>query len=152
MTSAFKITFTRFNDLSLEQMYAIVKLRQDVFILEQRSLYVDIDGLDQDSWHLSVYAEGELVGYTRVRPLKSQGYKIERVVCAKVYRGQGLGHKLMLEALGKIAALTPGCDVMLSAQTEALAFYQPFGFIAQGKVYDDGGIEHMDMQLSLKKL
>lgn len=149
MTSAFNIQWKVFDALSLAQLYAILKLRQDVFVLEQRSIYVDVDDGDQTSWHLCIYAGQQLVGYTRLRRLERQGYKIERVVCAKKHRGRGLGHKLMQAALKKIGNLAPGCEVTLSAQTEAQAFYQAYGFMAHGRAYDDGGIEHIDMALQL---
>lgn len=148
MTSMFKIKCQAFNALNLEQLYAILKLRQNVFILEQRSIYADVDDADQASLHLCAYAANKLVGYTRLRAQDPQVYKIERVVCLKEVRGQGLGQKLMHAALNKITSLAPGAAVRLSAQTEALAFYQTFGFIPQGQSYDDGGIEHMDMQLT----
>jgi ElaA protein len=151
VTSTFNIQLRVFSALSLGQLYAILKLRQDVFVLEQRSFYEDVDDDDQTSWHLCIYDDDKLVGYTRLRALKPQGYKIERVVCAKEYRGRGLGHKLMEAALKKISTLAAGCKVTLSAQTEALAFYQAYGFVAQGRAYDDGGIEHMDMSLQLAK-
>jgi ElaA protein len=151
VTSTFNIQWRAFNALNLAQLYSILKLRQDVFVLEQRSFYADVDDGDQTSWHLCAYNDNTLVGYTRLRPLEPQGYKIERVVCAKAYRGLGLGHKLMQASLKKISSLAAGCEVTLSAQTEALAFYQAYGFVAQGRAYDDGGIEHRDMSLTLPK-
>jgi ElaA protein len=151
VTSAFNIQWRVFSTLNLAQLYAILKLRQDVFVLEQRSIYEDVDDGDQTSWHLCAWDADQLVGYTRLRALEQDGYKIERVVCAKAYRGRGLGHKLMQASLKKISSLAAGCEVTLSAQTEALAFYQAYGFVAQGRAYDDGGIEHMDMSLLLPK-
>lgn len=150
MTSAFNIECRVFSDLSLAQLYEILKLRQDVFVLEQRSIYADVDDSDQVSLHLCVYDDNTLVGYTRLRALDKEHYKIERVVCIKEYRGQGVGHKLMQTSLSKISILAPRCEVILSAQTEALAFYQSYGFVARGRAYDDGGVEHMDMFLQLK--
>ncbi|MFQ3234526.1 MAG: ElaA protein [Paraglaciecola sp.] len=151
VTSAFNIQWRVFSALSLGQLYGILKLRQDVFVLEQRSIYADADDGDQTSWHLCLYDDNKLVGYTRLRTLQRQNYKIERVVCAKTHRGRGLGHKLMQASLKKISCLSAGCEVTLSAQTQALAFYQGYGFVAQNQAYDDGGIEHMDMSLQLPK-
>jgi ElaA protein len=145
-----------FVELSANEVYQISKLRQDVFILEQQSIYMDLDDLDKNSWHFLVFADNggacSLAAYTRLRYLSDKDYyKIERVVCSKKYRGQGLGTLLLSNVINKSKLLTVEPRFMLSAQLSAVALYEKFGFSMEGKPYDDGGIEHIDMSLTLKK-
>lgn len=145
----YKTQVNAFYQLELNDLYAILRLRQDVFIDEQQSIYNDIDNFDQSSLHICIYCEGELVAYARVREAKvSELAKIERVVCTKSHRGKGLGATLIRESLELIKDRFSCVDVMLSAQTVASDFYLQFGFHVQGLPYDDGGIEHIDMHLA----
>lgn len=146
--SHFYIQRSCFSELSLPQFYQLAKLRQDVFILEQQSIYADLDGLDQQASHFLCYpATGsELVGYARYRQSDvTQSINIERVVLTQAIRGKGLGKQLMHTMLADITQRYPGSLVSLSAQTQVQAFYQALGFVAQGDTYDDGGIEHITM-------
>lgn len=139
-----------FKQLTIEQLYAILKLRSDVFISEQQSIYQDIDDLDQFAWHLQITDEGRLAAYARLRAVsKDNCYKIERVVTAQTFRGRGLGKSLMNNALETIKSLGVYKNVYLSAQLEVVDFYQCWGFITKGAAYDDGGILHKDMYLDL---
>ncbi|QHJ10758.1 Acetyltransferase [Paraglaciecola mesophila] len=148
MPECYKTQVNAFYQLELNDLYAILCLRQDVFINEQQSIYKDIDNFDQSSLHVCIYCEAELVAYARVREAKVRALaKIERVVCTTSHRGKGLGVTLIRECLELIKHKYSGVDVMLSAQTVASEFYQQFGFRCQGLPYDDGGIEHIDMHL-----
>jgi ElaA protein len=145
----YKTQVNPYYQLELNDLYAILRLRQDVFIDEQQSIYKDIDSFDQSSLHICIFYEEDLVAYARVRKINaSQLAKIERVVCAVPHRGKGLGVKLIEESLKLIEDRFSSIDVMLSAQTTASSFYHQFGFKEKGEAYDDGGIEHIDMWLS----
>lgn len=145
----YKTQVNAFYQLELNDLYAILRLRQDVFIDEQQSIYKDIDNFDQSSLHVCIYRQAELVAYARVREAKADGLaKIERVVCTASHRGEGLGVTLIRQSLELIKDRFSCVDVMLSAQTVASDFYQQFGFHTQGLPYDDGGIEHIDMYLA----
>lgn len=132
-----------FNQLTTAQLYSILELRYKVFVVEQQSIYNEIDGLDQSSIHYCIFDDSKLLAYTRVRHVSAMDIKIERVVCDKLHRGKGLVNKLLEEI---VKAQKQNCRISLSAQIEVVDFYKKRGFKPAGKVYDDGGIPHQDMQ------
>ncbi len=142
-----------FEQLSTAQLYAILRLRQQVFMLEQQSLYEDIDNLDDQAHHFYIETDGQLIGYARLRLADSNGtkMKIERVLTDAKHRGLGLGHRLMESAIAWSRALDSVRSVHLSSQVSALDFYRRYGFVVKGQPYDDGGIEHQDMTLQLNR-
>ena len=118
-------------------------------------MYMDLDDVDQDSWHFVGISSSKdryiLMAYARLRYISEKGfYKIERVVCAKNYRGYGHGKLLIEQILKKSQLLSSNPRLYLSSQLSAVTFYENFGFTKMGKVYDDGGIDHIDMTLNLK--
>ncbi len=138
--------FAGFTPLSL---YRVLQLRDRVFVVEQRSIYGDPDGLDPDCLHLCGYlGDGTLVAYARLlAPGKvyPDAAAIGRIVVDSTLRGQGIGQQLMTRALQECRQHFPG-PLMLSAQTRATAFYESFGFTVCGEPFDDGGIPHVDMR------
>lgn len=139
-----------FGDFTATALYDMLQLRDRVFVLEQQSLYGDIDGVDRDCWHLSGRdAAGQLVAYAR---LIAPGVKypdasaIGRVVIPQALRGSGLAKPLMQQAVQQCLALFPGRAIMLSAQADRQGFYESFGFRPVSAPYDDGGIPHLDMR------
>lgn len=148
-----------YDSLSVPIWEQILKLRQDVFIVEQQSIYPDIDGLDQPALHiLGTINNGrdkesdneinnELVGYARILPpgRKYAEAAIGRVVISPNARGLGLGHAIVEFCVTTIHSNYPNKSIKLSAQTHLQPFYQSFGFESQGEIYDDGGIDHIDM-------
>ncbi|AWL12403.1 Protein ElaA [Saliniradius amylolyticus] len=131
------------------ELESLLRLRQQVFMLEQQSLYEDIDGLDQRSWHLLLIADARLAGYARLRADEQKRcYKFERLVLLPDYRGQGIGQQLVTELLSKAAQLGDYQRFELSAQTPLQSFYGRFGWRTVGDAYDDGGVEHIDMVLN----
>lgn len=137
-----------FKELDNNDLYAILKLRQDVFIIEQNSIYADLDGLDQISIHyLDTNQDDELMGYARYREAEEGHFKIERVVLKIEARGAGRGQSILNAILKDIKRISNDAKVSLSAQTNALRFYNLLGFQEVGEAYDDGGIEHMTMIL-----
>ncbi|MEP0355834.1 GNAT family N-acetyltransferase [Paraglaciecola sp.] len=137
-----------FNELDIRELYAICKLRQDVFIVEQNSIYNDLDGLDQTSVHfLDINDNEEIIGYARYREVGKEHFKLERVVLREDSRGGGRGKTIIEQMLTDIRLTTPSAKISLSAQTNALKFYHSLGFQAVGEPYDDGGIEHITMML-----
>lgn len=151
--SSFYLETKAFLALSLGEFYAVAKLRQDVFILEQQSFYQDLDGFDQQAQHFMCYTNAPkqvLVACARYRCLPAQHdvsttVQIERMVVAAQWRGQGLGETLMQAMLQDINNRHAPCELRLSAQLTAQAFYHKFGFVSQGDKYDDGGIDHICM-------
>lgn len=141
----------KFQQLQLLELQAVFALRQQVFIVEQQSIYTDIDGLDLESWHLLGESEnGALLAYARLRGDKYQRcYKFERIVLAPQARGCGAGATLMQQLLDKATELAEFPKLKLSAQSHLQSFYSKWQFVGEGAEYDDGGILHRDMQRPL---
>ncbi|MEP7703062.1 GNAT family N-acetyltransferase [Paraglaciecola sp. 25GB23A] len=140
----------KFEMLTVQQFYLVAKLRQDVFIVEQQSIYTDLDGLDQEAMHYLYWSssqiDAELIGYARYRQLPSANdFQIERVVFSPAWRGKGIGTLIMRTMLQDIKAEHQHAQIKLSAQIEAKLFYHKLGFLAEGESYVDGGIEHITM-------
>ncbi|WP_293748193.1 GNAT family N-acetyltransferase [uncultured Paraglaciecola sp.] len=136
-----------FGQLTKEELYALLKLRQQVFIVEQNSIYCDLDDYDQEAIHfLECDPQDRLIAYARYRyiPLNDE-VKIERVVLAQQARGLGLGKSLLVTMLQDIQGEYPEAKITLSSQIDAAEFYQQLGFVEFGEVYDDGGIMHVGM-------
>lgn len=134
--------------LSARQLYALLRLRCEVFIVEQNCVYQDIDGRDLDAETLHVLGWGgdELVSCARIMP-QSQRVVIGRVIVAVTQRGAGVGQQLMARALAECGARWPGRPVYLSAQAHLQNFYQRLGFQPVTEVYDEDGIAHLGMQI-----
>ncbi|WP_282608372.1 GNAT family N-acetyltransferase [Pelagibius sp. Alg239-R121] len=136
-----------FKDLDRDQLYDLLQLRNEVFVVEQQSLFPDIDGLDRHARHLLLLIDRNLAGYLRLRgPDHGDEITLSRVVLRKSARGQGLGRVLMEAAIAESGRLYSQSPIKLSAQIEQEAFYGSLGFVrVPGEPYDDAGILHVDM-------
>ena len=135
-----------FDDLSKEELYAILKLRMEIFILEQQSFYLDLDDQDQHAIHIFGVDENstEPVCYGRITTQKTTAY-IRRVCVRKDYREKGIGSLLMNQLLSHIDSLVID-SIELDAQIHLQNFYGKYGFCEFGQPYDDGGIMHIMMK------
>lgn len=132
--------------LSARELYALLKLRSEVFVVEQRCLYLDPDGQDLTALHLLGRDEsGALLACARLIPT-SAGPKIGRVLTAPAARGAGQGRALMRRAIAECAQRWPGQPIALSAQAHLQGFYASLGFAPTSAVYDEDGIPHIDMR------
>lgn len=153
MTNGYQLVWRNFPALRLDELYGLLRLRQDVFILEQQSFYLDLDGRDETARHLLVRAPlggaDMLVGTLRLLPPRQDDGTvwIGRVALAREVRGQGLGAEMMRAALTESNEIYGAAPVALSAQIQQENFYRKFGFLPRGESYDDGGIAHIDMYL-----
>ncbi|MES2934398.1 MAG: GNAT family N-acetyltransferase [Pseudomonadota bacterium] len=140
-----------FSDLSAHDLYALLALRQEVFILEQRCLYPDIDGSDQAAQHLLGWHNGDgaarLVAYLRCfEPgVKYAEAALGRIVTAPAVRGQGLGSALVQQGIAQVQGRFPAQAIRISAQAHLEDFYRRFGFESSSAPYDEDGILHIDM-------
>ncbi len=136
-----------FEELDLHQLYALMVLRQEVFVVEQDCVYLDADNYDQQAHHLLGWKAGSLVACLRLFPpgLKFAEVTIGRVATKASTRGSGLGRQLMTLALEKSQQLFPGATIKLSGQAYLQAFYESFGFHVQGAGYLEDGIPHFAM-------
>lgn len=146
----YEIVIEPFAALSLIQLHQIMQLRQKVFMLEQNSLYLDADNADLDAVHVLVTDGAKLVAYTRiVPPHLSMGYaQIGRVVVSADSRGQGMGAELTQLAIDTSRRFFPSVPIVIAAQCQLQTWYEQFGFVAEGEVFDDGGVEHIKMRLN----
>ena len=139
----------KFNELSLEELYKTMVLRQEVFVVEQDCPYLDADGKDPVCHHVLGFNNiGELVAYTRLAPrgiLYKKYPAIGRVVTSKSVRGTGAGKELMQASLNYCDQLWPGEPIKISAQTYLKKFYEDFGFVQSGEAYLEDGIPHIPM-------
>lgn len=137
-----------FYKLSLDQLYAILRLRQEVFIVEQDCPYLDTDDKDQESLHLIGFHEGDLVAYTRLVP-KGISYEkyasIGRVITSDKIRGKGLGKLLMTTSVEKLFEAWGAQAIKISAQSHLIPFYKSIGFEPTGEEYLEDGIPHAAM-------
>jgi ElaA protein len=140
-----------FKQLSVYELYACMKLRQEVFIIEQDCNYLDADGKDLDSHHvMGKDNAGFIKSYARILPpgLAYEGYaSIGRVINHSSVRGTGEGKRLMEYAITAARLLYPHADIKISAQSYLLRFYGNLGFIAEGEEYLEDDIPHTAMVL-----
>lgn len=136
-----------FAQLSLEELYAVLRLRQEVFTLEQSCFYLDLDGLDQDAIHMLCCQGDQLLAYQRCLPpgLCYPESSLGRIVTARAARGQQLGKKLVLRGIKHNLQRWPQSDIRINAQAYLRDFYTDLGFAAEGEVYDEDGIPHLQM-------
>ncbi len=137
-----------FEALDLRELYAIMRLRQEVFVVEQHCNYLDADGLDDRSMHLLGTLDGELVAYVRALP-KGLAYAeypaIGRVITAPAVRGKGLGRPLMREAMERLWETWGAGPIKLSAQAHLAEYYGSLGFSVCGEGYLEDEIPHVPM-------
>ncbi|MEU8227018.1 GNAT family N-acetyltransferase [Kribbella sp. NPDC048915] len=133
-------------ELTAQQLYDVLRLRVDVFVVEQECAYPELDGRDllAGTHHLWIEEHGEIQSYLRV--LTEPGrFRIGRVVTAPPARGRGLAAQLMKDALDIIGTT----DSTLDAQTYARPFYEKFGYVPQGPEFLEDGIPHQTMNRHL---
>lgn len=138
----------KFTELTTADLYDILAVRQQVFIAEQNCNYCDLDYLDQKSWHLLGREEqGALVAYSRILPpgVKYTETAFGRVLITKEFRSYGFGKELVERSVNLALQEYPDHNIKISAQLYLQKFYESYGFKVTGGVYDDGGIEHIDM-------
>ncbi|KLN61426.1 hypothetical protein WH96_07310 [Kiloniella spongiae] len=144
-----KTDLLHFEQLSKQQLYRVLQLRSDVFILEQESLYRDMDGQDSVAWHVLAYGhEDTVVGVLRILkdPKDDSCYTIGRVAVAKAARGRGISVELMERAHDFIAKQLGAERIEISAQEHLQKFYNNLGYVTVSEEpYDDAGIPHVDM-------
>lgn len=136
-----------FKELTLHELYGLLKLRVDIFVVEQHCPYPELDGADEKAIHLYIEEDDAIIAYLRIIPSKSGNARIGRVVTHKEYRGKGLSTQLMKEAMEYIREHYPEDTMILSAQEHLQDFYGSFGFKAVSEVYLEDGIPHVDMEL-----
>ncbi|NKB47226.1 MAG: GNAT family N-acetyltransferase [Legionellales bacterium] len=136
-----------FNDLTLNQLYELLALRSQVFVVEQHCFYQDLDGQDQTSHHLLGYDSQKILqAYLRCYPIDSHNITIGRVVIAATQRQQGIGKVLMTHAIDFCRQQYPNHRIVIHAQYRLIHFYQELQFTACSEPFDQAGILHIRME------
>ena len=142
-----KWTLKAFDDLTPTELYAILQLRSEVFVVEQNCVFQDMDNKDQQSFHLMGWQDNKLVASTRLLP-KGLGFdeiSIGRVVTSKLVRRTGVGKLLMQESIAQLDKLFGKQPIRIGAQCYLLEFYKSLGFVPEGEIYLEDDIEHIEM-------
>lgn len=140
-----------FTELSVEQLYDILQLRSEVYVVEQQCIFLDMDGIDKRCYHLFGYQQNNLVACCRlIAPDISYLHKasIGRVANAASVRGKGVGKQMMHLAIEKCKQLFPSVSIKIGAQLYLKNWYGSFGFTPCGDTYLEDGIEHIHMELT----
>jgi ElaA protein len=140
-----------FDELSVHELYVILQLRTEVFVVEQNCVFQDMDGKDQGSYHICGWLNGRLVAYTRLVPA-GVSYKeaaIGRVITAPSARRTGAGKEAMQYSIKKLYELWGKQPIKLSAQLYLKNFYESFGFAQTSDIYIEDGIPHIEMLFPL---
>ena len=137
----------KFNELSSDELYEILKLRSEVFVVEQECIYDDCDGKDKESYHLFAEQNGEILVYLRIlgKGVSYSEISIGRFLANKKYRGRGFAKQMMLRAIEFIEHYLNEKEIRISAQVYLLDFYASFGFVKVSEVYLEDEIPHMEM-------
>jgi ElaA protein len=146
--TAIQWTLKAFSELMATELYLILQLRNEVFILEQNCPYQDLDNKDLYCHHLMGWYGDKLVAYTRLVPpgISYAGYtSIGRVVTSPAVRGTGIGKELMTKSIDTCYTLFGVAPVRIGAQLYLKRFYEDFGFAQTGEMYLEDGIEHIEM-------
>tara|TARA_B100001063_G_scaffold65938_1_gene59910 strand:- start:11192 stop:11650 length:459 start_codon:yes stop_codon:yes gene_type:complete len=150
----FKVSYSwkTFDELSLDDLYAILNLRQKVFVLEQDCPYIDADYSDQDAYHLLGYEDDKLIAYLRAFPpnVKYEGTSMGRIVVEKSLRNNSLGKKITQMGISFLGEKYPNIEIVISAQHRLESFYSELGFISRGEVYLEDNIDHIQMFITPK--
>lgn len=139
-----------YEELTKAELYTILRLRAEVFVVEQHCPFNDLDGLDEHSYHLQAFENEKLVGYSRIifpGKLYEQP-SIGRVVVDFEHRHSGHGKQVMQEALRQCQHLYPNLEIKIMAQQYLQGFYESFGFKEKGEPFLEDNIWHVDMLLS----
>jgi ElaA protein len=139
-----------FSQLSTQELYDILKLRCEVFIIEQNCVYLDIDSKDQKAIHVLGYYNNELVAYSRLFDAGDyfENASLGRVIVATKYRDRKWGNNLMIEAIAAIKKYYNKTQITISAQLYLQKFYESHGFITTSESYLEDDIPHIEMKIS----
>jgi len=140
--------YKNFGELSVDELYAILQLRNEVFSVEQNCVYQDADDKDQPAYHLCGWDGNKLAAYCRILPKGiSYGHpSIGRVVTSPQYRKGGYGREMMQLAVRKTIEQFNDPVIIISAQLYLQQFYESIGFVQVSDTYMEDGIPHIKMQ------
>lgn len=136
-----------FEALNVNELYDLLRLRSEIFVVEQNCVYLDLDGKDKKALHLIGEYEGKIVAYSRLfdAGISFDNASIGRVIVHADFRDRKWGHDLMREAIAGIKSNFDKDKITIAAQLYLKKFYESHGFAASGEMYLEDDIEHIDM-------
>jgi len=136
-----------FDSLTVKELYAIMRLRSEIFVVEQNCVFLDADNKDLSCQHLMLYHNKVLMAYARLVPagLSFTEPSIGRIVTSNAARGKGFGKELLQLSIQNCERLYGKKPIKIGAQLYLKTFYESFGFVQTGDIYDEDGIDHIDM-------
>ncbi|GGB04916.1 GNAT family N-acetyltransferase [Puia dinghuensis] len=139
-----------FDQLTTEELYAILRLRSEVFVVEQNCVFLDMDNKDMHCHHVMGWRGDLLAGYSRIVPagISYVESSIGRIVTSPAARGAGVGRELLIKSIDQLYTLHGKRNIRIGAQYYLKRFYESFGFVQKGEIYLEDGIEHIEMLLS----
>ena len=137
----------RMDEMSVAYLYEMLALRESIFVVEQRCVYLELDGLDESALHLVANHKDGMVACLRLLNCSADEgpVRLGRVAVSKRFRGQGLARLMMKKAIEKVRQDYPDRELQLSAQTYLQSFYQSLGFTLCGEEFIEDGIPHLPM-------
>ena len=145
-----KFKLKKFKELTVIELYDLLQLRQQIFVVEQSCIYLDADGIDKNCLHLLGFVHGKIVAYARIIPagISYKTPSIGRVVIDEKHRGNKYAYKLMEKAIEITKEKFKAKKITISAQLYLLEFYEKLGFKTVGDMYLDCELPHLKMILS----
>lgn len=137
----------KFDELNIEELYEILQLRSEVFVVEQECAYQDCDGKDKNSYHLYLESDGRIIAYLRIlkKGLSFDEMSIGRVLIHKDYRRKGIAREMMTKAISFIEKELNEKEIKIQAQVYLVDFYGSLGFKKVSDEYLEDNIPHIDM-------
>ncbi len=141
----------KFEQLSLDELYDILKMRSEIFVVEQECVYLDVDGKDKNVFHLFLKENKKILAYCRILPrgIAYEEASIGRVIVNKNFRKEKLGETLMIKAISYLKDVLKEKEIKIQAQAYLRSFYKKFGFQEISEEYLGDGIPHIDMKMKL---
>ena len=138
---------SEFSELGTRELYAILRLRQQIFVVEQDCAYLDLDNLDQSAVHILCWQDGQLLAYQRCLAPGANFAEsaLGRIVVSAPARGLQLGKDLVMRGISHNLKCWPQHDIRINAQAYLQEFYADLGFVAQGEIFDEDDIPHIQM-------
>ena len=137
-----------FDELTNQELYGILQLRTEVFVVEQTCIFQDMDGKDdKNCQHIFCEIEEKVIACARFFPsgITFKEASLGRICTSPAHRGTGLGKELMRRSLAEMERCFPGEPIRIGAQTYLNEFYKSFGFVNASDLYIEDGIEHVQM-------
>jgi ElaA protein len=146
-------TYKHFSSLTTQELYTILSLRNEVFVVEQNCVYLDSDNKDVDAWHLCGWKDDVLVAYVRILApgVSYEEASIGRVLTNPAFRKHGYGVELMKVAIEKTLQQFEVEQIKIGAQLYLLNFYSSLGFTQTSEEYMEDGIPHIEMLFDKEK-